>query len=313
MILKFGAIPHNKLAIEACDPAKSALQIERYTCALHALFIDGKVTEIGATAFMLDLLKTPILIPSWVIGTSRTLGADSGVPDHVVQRCLGRMRCFVAMSLSTLRAEFPDWEILQSFTVFDLSAHIRKDMSQHEQQLERTTTRKKLKRLANCFDVPYAELQHQHTHLKLVAEARYKENVAGGNLEAWKAALNAVSDRKVRCRHACDDLRKVLVRYAAFSGCTTQGQESTFSVQQQLLRPRRNQQLPSTEQSELKIVIDLKPEVLDARIISAQKVWAQLYGVVRERKPGHRFDKGVNRGPVKGKASACACACGCLR
>lgn len=275
---------------ENTDPARSAAEIERYRRVCHSLFVDMNVVQVGFTAYMLQILRKPILIPEWATGSAKTLGSEAGVDLATIQRCLARMQCFVSMSMSVLQAEFPSWEILQSFAAFDLSDSGR---TAHQQRRARRCEafHEWLKRLASCFDVPYNELLEQCAQIAPIAEGYRSQGHS--NLESWRLALKRASDRRVK--YPVKSLREVLIRYASLSGCSTQGQESAFSVQTHLLRPQRNHMLPEAEQTELKLAIDLKPEQVQHRVKAAQALWAKLYGKVRRPSSTARLDKGTTK------------------
>ena len=65
---------------------------------------------------MLSVLKHPIMIPGAGV---QVLGRSDGVAPAVLQRCLARMANWVASVVHTLRAEFPDFETLQAWGVFN--------------------------------------------------------------------------------------------------------------------------------------------------------------------------------------------------
>ncbi len=289
---------------ESCDLARSALEIENFRRTFHALFVDGKVVKIGYTKHMLNVLTRPVLIPSWVLGAPKTLGSEAGVTAPVLQRCLGRMQCFVCLAMTVLRAEFPCWEILQSFSVFMLGLPAAGRASPEEASRKESALRIKLKRLAAFAGVAFNDLHSQYMRLLPVAEAQLQDGANGSHLAAWRLSLKSVTDRRLRSRYPVRALREVLIRYASFSGCTTQGVESGFAVQANLLEKCRNHMLPSTEQSELKIALDVKPKDDEARIRTAQLIWEKLYGTPRKSPAKPRLDKGVRR-PKNVKYKAC--------
>ena len=152
-----------------------------------------------------------------------------------------------------------------------------------------------MKRLATCFGQDFSEVQAQLLQLQPIAQ-KYRDE-GHNNLESWRLALQAVSDRRIRQNFKIGALRQVLIRYASFTGCTTQGQEGSFSVQTSLLRPRRNHMLPSQERTELKISLDVNKENKDKVIKLGQVIYAQLYGSIHVS-PKQRADKAVRK---KGK------------
>ena len=57
-----------------------------------------------------------------VNGVPLQLGASGGATDADIRFCLDRMACIVRLSLQTARAEFPDYTILYSMSVFALES-----------------------------------------------------------------------------------------------------------------------------------------------------------------------------------------------
>ena len=69
---------------------------------------------------MLRILQTPVV---WHVGAApRSLGNAAGVNSDIKDRCLGRMQAWVALARAAVSAEFPNFELAQSFRIFDLSA-----------------------------------------------------------------------------------------------------------------------------------------------------------------------------------------------
>ena len=103
-----------------------------------------------------------------------------------------------------------------------------------------------------------------------------------------------------------DAIEPALATYGIRVGCTTSGTESTFSVQTWLLHPTRDHMKMETEKDEIKLVKDLDKESqaeIDDIILGGQKVWAELYGIPRERL-SKRVDNGKRSGSKGGKTHA---------
>jgi hypothetical protein len=284
---------------ETSDPARSNMEIETFRAKLQALWVDGKCIDMGFTQHVISTFKEPFHIPAAAVGSPKSLGGDM-LQGAVLERCLGRMRCFVSMALACLQAEFPAWELLQSFSVFLLGdrGDRRSLIGEHVDQ--EACAQRKLRRLANLCGVACKEVCVQFTALRPLAMQYYRQSSTVGNVQAWANALQHVSDARYRRDFEISALRAVLCRYAACTGCTTQGQESSFSVQTtKILRPCRNQLTCSREQDEMKLCTDVKRQDADFIVKQAQRIWAELYGPVRR---GHGR-KCLRPRPVqKGKA-----------
>jgi hypothetical protein len=100
---------------EACDPAEVAQEVMNYILTIEGLFCGDhpRCLEVfGYTKCMLDTLRRPLV---WHIGTKTySLGSCSGVSTDIINRCLDRMRCWVALMKATCAAEFPSFEVIQA-------------------------------------------------------------------------------------------------------------------------------------------------------------------------------------------------------
>ena len=65
-----------------------------------------------------------------LIGTMQQCGCAAGPSAADAEWCLARVGCYVRNTMSVLRAEFPDFNILNAFSIF----HLRSDdiSSQHK-------------------------------------------------------------------------------------------------------------------------------------------------------------------------------------
>ncbi|CAK0821057.1 unnamed protein product [Prorocentrum cordatum] len=71
---------------------------------------------------MLKLLKHPIMLPG---AGARALDCPNGAAPAVQTRCLERMMNWVAAVVQALRAEFPSFEAIQAWGVFNVAQHDR--------------------------------------------------------------------------------------------------------------------------------------------------------------------------------------------
>ena len=79
----------------------------------------------------------------------RAIGTNGGVPPEIISDCLRKHCAMVVASIAVLRAEFPEWSLLQSFAHFDIAASV--DMSQAGD----------LQRIAQTFQIDYPALNDQ--------------------------------------------------------------------------------------------------------------------------------------------------------
>ena len=106
---------------ENVDPAILHREVYSFNATISTLFGDQKqcLTVFGYTSVMLKLLNDQLV---WLVGgNTYGIGYELGVPQNIIEACLGRMRSYVILARAALSAEFPSFEVSQSFQVFDLS------------------------------------------------------------------------------------------------------------------------------------------------------------------------------------------------
>eukprot|EP00959_Pyramimonas_sp_CCMP1952_P171740 3588706-Pyramimonas_sp.AAC.1 len=108
---------------ENFDPSSVNADAYCFLIRIVELYVDGKVCKIlSHTKYMLDCLRQfPIVVPSGP-SSFKTIGDTNGVPHDTIQGCLRRLACWVKLCVHVMRAEFPDFELIQRFSVFNLDA-----------------------------------------------------------------------------------------------------------------------------------------------------------------------------------------------
>ena len=96
-----------------------AVSLETMLSHLHILFIDRRCILNGYTKYMMDVLsETPITVI--VDSKPKIIGRKGGVPDAIMDICFERMACYFRMARAVAAAEFPDFDLLTSFSVYSL-------------------------------------------------------------------------------------------------------------------------------------------------------------------------------------------------
>lgn len=96
---------------EDVDPAIINGEVRAYMNALEAAFGEREqcLSVFGYTRAMLETLRKPLV---WnVSGKVQSIGCEGGVPRDIIERCLGRMRCWIKLMQATVAVEFPSFEI----------------------------------------------------------------------------------------------------------------------------------------------------------------------------------------------------------
>lgn len=269
-----------KFDTEAFDVADTTHELHAFAHALDHAFVQGGIVHIRGSHthhMMQTLCKSR---STNFAGRVITIGNPLGVSDDIQKRCLARMCSFVALATSALRAEFPEWDFLQTFSVFNV-----RHLDSTEDRLV------KLARLAHMFGVRKSTLQSQFQDM-FAAVLPYARNHPGlSSLEVWKGVWNEAATQ----RHGT--LQHVLARYGAFGGCTTSGVEHVHSIQSWLWPKRRAMLTTARENDEIKSLVDMY--LLDDDTIEvAREVWKALYGRPRKRTT-KRTDAGSTRGQTR--------------
>jgi hypothetical protein len=273
---------------EGYDVAMGRSMQEEFRLRIHYLLVDGRVTETGYTAHALALLRRQRVF--FVKGEPRSLGSPTGAAQQIVTKCSQRLQIWVFLAVHTLRAEFPQWELTQSFIIFDLS-----------QQRVAGATNASLDhcfaRIAQAFKLDASELKAQWEDVLPLAHCVHNSSNGCSNDQAWQLAVRRIlADARVVRNHPVGTLVQAPTRYMAYNGCTTSGVEQNFSLQQWLITSRRNTISQMNELNQLQLATDQDASPKDKIILGAQRLWCKLYGRARERKVGQRrLDVGMKR------------------
>ena len=271
---------------EAYDISEVSDRCSRFVHHIDHLFVQGKCVEQGYTQFMVDFLSVPRVL-RWH-NQSKVLDCLTAV---ATTRCLNRMRCWVALAIATINAEFPSWHVLQAFRIFGCQPETRSVSVVANQSPE---AKEPLTVLAKVFGVDPMQLQQEYSDVLPVAQHIARSDRAS-NLDAWLAALKKLqASRWAKKSHPLGAILPVFHRYAAWQGCSTSGQERTHAKQQLLLSKQRRSMQPLRERDETKLFVDLEETDLPKIIAAAQRIWSETYGASRLRLPAQsRIDAGV--------------------
>ena len=145
----------------------------------------------GFTQHVLHMLcdQRVVALPSGV----KVFGGH--VEPDVMSRCMARMSNWVSLTLQSLRAEFPAFELAQAFEVFRLKTSTDKvaDMVSLSRSHEGS-----VKRLAQAFGVDPKRLSEQMQDTRLYAAHVCRQQPSGdAAAPAWAAALEKMYDRRL--------------------------------------------------------------------------------------------------------------------
>ena len=268
---------------EAYDISEVSDRCSRFVHHIDHLFVQGHCLEQGYTQFMVEFLSSPRVL-RWH-NHAKVLECASA---DTITRCLNRMRCWVALAIATIKAEFPGWHVLQAFRVFGCQPETRSAVGNQSSQVKEPLTI-----LAKVFGVDPMQLQQEYSDVLPLAQHIARSDRVS-NVDAWTRALKKLqtSQWQVRKSHPVGAILPVFNRYAAWQGCSTSGQERTHAKQQVLLSKQRRSMGNLRERDETKLYTDLEEKDLPTIIAIARTIWSRTCGVPRQPSQS-RIDAGV--------------------
>ena len=245
---------------ENYDSARVRETVNTLAKTLSWAFTQGEIvsTDGSYTHRMLSNLAKPRTVV--IKGQAYVIGKAGGVPTAVVGRAMARMNSFVVLVIAALRAEFPSWEVLQSFAAFDL------------QELT-TRARDDLHRIAVTFQLDKLRLVSEYQTVLPTARALQQQGPTESNFDCWTRAWK---------KHGKPDtLFGALARYTSLCGCTTSGVEQLHSLQDWLWPKRRGKLGECRANDEMKIVVDAAEYDRECTLEIARGIWKKMYGTPR--------------------------------
>ncbi|CAK0864004.1 unnamed protein product, partial [Prorocentrum cordatum] len=280
---------------ENFDPSALNADVYCFLIRIVELYMEGRVcTILSYTKYMLDCLRQfPIVVPSGTDSSDyKTIGDRNGVPQAIIQSCLHSLSRWVKLCVHVMRAEFPDFELIQRFSVFNLDADAASRRGGREHEAAR---RRDIAVLANAMGVGEADLRNELDALAPVARQR-RTQTGANTLDSWIAAIRRAESRKsMSSAHPAHTIREGIYRLAMFRACTSKV-EQDFSKIDEVLGSKRLNGVGSTEDDVIKVVLDTPedPEELSDVIVRARVIWRECLGVSRPGDGrGRRFDFGV--------------------
>jgi len=207
---------------EDWDVARMSFIIDTFKTRISYLFNhNGARKGTTFTQFMLKFLSVQ---HSWIVGGAQFgVGFARGVPEAVIQRCVGRMRCWIPVAESILDAEFPNFDVFSAFVIFNLPdtvdpkavPGVSNDLNIY------------FRRLAQSFGAHENGLKAQHyDHVHLAV--RLKVTQCLSNVDAWcKSVKHSQRRKEGKGAQPADAIIPVLKRYRAYA-ISTGGVERTF-------------------------------------------------------------------------------------
>ena len=276
-----------RLCDKGLDTAELLTHVSDFATRLDYLFLKGGVYHtLGFAEFTLrKTLSKPIC---WEVrGGLRSMSLSGPEVDLCKQRCLRRMQAWHRLTMATLAAEFPDFDLCNAFCIFSLPDPGDADGGQAPPFLQRGCAK-----LAQALNLDADTLQRELLRLRLVA-ARHKNMKGLTNMRAWQLAMQELVSKRGRQRAAPEGetLSTCLQRYGAYA-ISTCGLERKFSQQTFTGRTQSMHQCASTASLKAKLTNDYNAAEEQTIIATAQEVWMSLFKGTRVTH-GPRMHKGL--------------------
>jgi hypothetical protein len=278
------------------DPSKIVGVLAGFVASITVLFVEGRCTQLGYTAHMINLLKEPVVIPAKAMPKGfgpKTIGGIN--LDDIVRRCLSHLQCWVSLAIHVIDTEFPDAEVIQSFAVFKLRPNSNSIDSDGHGSVDEDSRQRHMQRLAQVCEVMIEDFHAQFWDVQPLAQHTFANTPGISTLAAWKEAL-AIKVRNGYSAgvHRLGSLLECLMLFAAFHSCTTSNTERAVGCSNQLRWPQRNNQTLAVENDEMAITCLSGEYDDDAIIKNAQLLYPIKFGM---RRAGcmDRADRGSKR------------------
>ncbi len=278
------------LECETFDKSRLAPELDTFMHRVKTLFWNKQCVNCGYTQHMLStVLKQPMTV-FLKNGAPKSLGRPSGPPAALIDQCLQRLSNWTTLALGTLRGEFPNFEVLQTFNMFCLANKPLRNMPPEELQALQSQRAEHVRSLASCLQLDAAALQAQlEDHLPLAQKIVLSKPMDA--LQAWREALHLTQRGKAATTHPCLELKQALMRFAAWGG-STGGVERLFSMGKNAAGNSKRDANFALYADELQLMCDRSERMVPLLCEEARKVWIQFYGKARAANRPIRIDSG---------------------
>ena len=273
---------------ESYDSAAVAEMLVQYKHRLDTLFVQREVLQCpGHTTHLIGLLQSKERTAVLKHGLLKILGGPDSVTPELLHRCIGRMCNWVTLVYTRVAAEFPNHDLLNSMSIFNLgdSPAGAEQVANHAEDLKRAR-QESLLRLSQAFDVAVdrpsqQELMRQYMSLRRNAIHLLRVGKAASNAEAWRLARGKLKDRRLS-NHDTNLIDVLLCRYYCLNGFTTSGVEQSFSSFVRTLGDYRVHMLPSLQEHLLRVVL-AEDSIMNKKFLeTCEKMWTLRFHEFRK-------------------------------
>ena len=252
---------------ESAASEEIGMNINNFLTKVCALFVSDEPVCVltGYTRHMIDMLsQREILLPSLDGRGVRGIGGPNCITAEILDRCLGRMKVWVRLCQSVISHEFPEWDVLASFSILQVAGNQRDGMTNEVRDLN-------IRRLARFFSLEEALLRSELEDLAVLAR-NHASATSCDSVTAWQHTLQRVrATKKRRDRHPCSTLLTVLSRWVAWTPSTS-GVEQAFGHGTHFQTARQSHASEASECRDMVLLLDHDPQTEDQQIRLAQQV-----------------------------------------
>ena len=271
------------------DMATAPDEIAAYIARVEFLFLQGGcLSTRGYTKQVIDMLRNHVI--TYQVDTAwKSLGGCHGVSQQAIQNCLARMGCWVRVAKSVLDAEFPAFELLQSFSIFTAAAKVSAHLCPSAFV---ASNQRHFDRLARTFNVDAAALASQFIDHVFIAKQSMASSPGMTLRDAWKTAImRSQTKSTTRANHPVTALKPVVLRYLVYLASTT-AIEHGFAKRLRVLKPQQHMS-DDAERDLIKLILDCDLVKDPDTITLAQRQWACQFGTACPARTHHYISKGV--------------------
>lgn len=260
---------------EAYDVASAPAEIRVFLERADLLFLQRGAETSGYTGYALQLMRGSARLVCLSGGRFKRIGGVASIDAAMLDRCFARMAGWVRLAALSIKAEFPDWELLAAFEAMNLSP-----------LPSPTVIDKSLRRLSSVFGLNHVGLQSEFEDFRRFAIDVYHRQSTKEPLSCYRAWVHSVQRMKgARDRkslHPSSNLLALLARYGAFCGATTSGVERTFKEFCKQAGGERGGLNIEQANCELKLRSEVGPDSAPELVRAARAIWQECFGVARQ-------------------------------
>lgn len=196
------------------------------------------------------------------------------VSEALLNKCFGKLAAYVRLVVQTVRAEFPDFELIQAFSVLALDPAANLETKANLQSIEK---------LAAVFRVEGPLLLMQLKESRPYAlKRKWAENLS--DLSAWELSIRPQMKYDVSRRP--NELALIVSRSLLFAACCgTPKNERVFAQHTRHYKAQRAMLTPRQVDAEMRLRSESHNE--DELIKKAMAVWREGFGKPRLSKKSH--------------------------